>query len=98
MKLSELIYECVKVSTGYGDPSFTYKSFITQEAKFNPDYSSSIVRVFPDVNSFFQRLSTLGKIERLTRGKAKQTFAKTMAFGSRKSLPCSKSGTLALTT
>lgn len=64
MKLSELIYECVKVSTGYGDPSFTYKSFITQEAKFNPDYSSSIVRVFPDVNSFFQRLSTLGKIER----------------------------------
>ena len=50
MKLSELIYECVKVSTGYGDPSFTYKSFITQEAKFNPDYSSSIVRVFPDVN------------------------------------------------
>lgn len=62
MKLSELAFNCVKTATGFGDPSFTYLSFITKEGFDNPDYAPTIERVFSNINSFFARLSSLGKI------------------------------------
>ena len=62
MKLSELAFNCIKTATGYGDPSFTYLSFITKEGFDNPDYAPTIERVFSNINSFFSRLSSIGKI------------------------------------
>lgn len=65
MKLSKLIYLCVKSATDLGDDAFTYLSFITGEAASDPDYSSSINRTIGDVNAFFQRLVSLEKIPAL---------------------------------
>lgn len=65
MKLSRLVYLCVKNVNYYDDDSFTYDSFITrgiEESNSYSDYSVSIKNVFTPLNEAIQRLSDLERI------------------------------------
>ncbi len=65
MKLSRLVYLCIKNVNYYDDDSFTYEHFITEgikEANNYSDYSVSIHNVFTPLNEAIQRLSDLERI------------------------------------
>lgn len=62
MKLSKLVYLCVKNAIYYDDSSFLFESFL--EGKFNdsPDYATNINNVFTPLNEAIARLSDLERI------------------------------------
>ena len=63
MKLSELVYECVKNVKYLDDPNFTYESFMLGDYDNDMDYSNSINNVFTPLNTAIHRLSDRRKIK-----------------------------------
>lgn len=65
MKLSRLVYLCIKNVNYYDDDSFTYDYFVTngisQESNYS-DYSVAIKNVYTPLNEAIQRLSDMEKI------------------------------------
>ena len=62
MKLSKLVYLCVKNVILYDDESFQYDPFIKGKFNGNPDYATSINNVFSAINHAISRLSDLERI------------------------------------
>ena len=65
MKLSRLVYLCIKNVNYYDDDSFTYDFFVTEgikEASNYSDYSVAIHNVYTPLNEAIQRLSDLERI------------------------------------
>lgn len=62
MKLSKLVYLCVKNVILYDDESFSYDGFIKGKFNGNPDYATSINNVFSAINQAISRLSDLERL------------------------------------
>ena len=62
MTLTYLVYLCAKAAADYGDPSFTFESFVTGQAGQDEDYSAYIEKCLPVVNEFIQRAYELNKL------------------------------------
>lgn len=62
MKLSKLVYLCVKNVILYDDESFQYDPFIKGKFNGNPDYATSINNVFSAINQAISRLSDLERL------------------------------------
>lgn len=62
MKLSKLVYLCVKNVILYDDESFSYDGFIKGKFNGNPDYATSINNVFSALNQAISRLSDLERL------------------------------------
>ena len=62
MKLSNLVFECVKNVKYLDDQNFTYNSFLSGEYDTVDDYSNSINNVFTPLNTAIHRLSDRNKI------------------------------------
>lgn len=62
MKLSYLVYECVKDSINMSDTNFNYYSFLAGDYTNNKDYISQITGVFNALNLAFARLYDNNKI------------------------------------
>ncbi len=62
MKLSELVYQCVKNVVYFDDASFTYEQFLQGKHDGNPDYATNIRNVFNPINEAIMRLGDLEKI------------------------------------
>ena len=66
MKLSYLVYECVKDSINMGDTNFNYYSFLAGDYNNNKDYINQIAGVFNALNLAFSRLYDNNKIAYFT--------------------------------
>lgn len=62
MKLSQLVYLCIKNVVYYDDFSFTYEEFLKGTFKDTPDYSVNINNVYTPLNEAIARLSDLERI------------------------------------
>lgn len=62
MKLSELVYRCVKNTVHYDDRGFTYTNFIKGLYNDSPDYATNINNVYFPLNEAIARLSDTEKI------------------------------------
>lgn len=62
MKLSKLVYLCVKNVILYDDESFSYDGFIKGKFNGNSDYATSINNVFSAINQAISRLSDLERL------------------------------------
>lgn len=62
MKLSRLVYECVKNAIYYDDASFTYEQFLMGRYDGDPDYATNIQNVFSPINEAIMRLGDLERI------------------------------------
>lgn len=62
MKLSELVYQCVKNAIYYDDASFTYEQFLMGRYDGDPDYATNIQNVFGPINEAIMRLGDLERI------------------------------------
>lgn len=62
MKLSKLVYLCVKNVILFDDAPFDYESFIQGKFNGDPDYATSINNVYTSINQAISRLSDLERI------------------------------------
>lgn len=62
MKLSELVYLCIKNAIYYDDFSFTREEFLNGSFANSPDYATNINNVFTPLNEAIARLSDLERI------------------------------------
>ena len=62
MKLSKLVFLCVKNVLYLNDSSFNYMSFLRQDFDADPDYDTNINNVFTPLNEAIARLSDLERI------------------------------------
>ena len=69
MKLSELIYECVKDSITIANSSISYEGFINESFSTTKDYALQYAGVFSAVNLAVARLQTYDKIPYATEAK-----------------------------
>ena len=67
MKLSLLVFECVKDSINLSDPNFNYYSFLAGDYKNSKDYIGQITGVFNAINLAFSRLYDNNKIAYFTK-------------------------------
>ena len=62
MKLSKLVFDCVKAAKALDDPNFVYEAFRRGDFDSDPDYASSISNAFAPINMAVHRLSDMGKV------------------------------------
>ena len=62
MKLSKLVYQCVKNVIYFDDTSFSYEAFVHGDFDNNVDYANNINNVFAPINEAIARLSDLERI------------------------------------
>ena len=62
MKLSKLVYQCVKNVHYFDDSSFSYEGFVHGDFDNNVDYATNINNVFAPLNEAIARLSDLERI------------------------------------
>ena len=62
MKLSKLVYLCVKNAIYYDDASFTYEQFLQGRYDGDPDYATNIQNAFGPINEAIMRLGDLERI------------------------------------
>ena len=62
MKLSRLVYNCIKNIKYIDDNNFYYDSFIQKVFDNDPDYSANIAHIFSSLNRAIHRLSDRNKI------------------------------------
>lgn len=62
MKLSKLVYLCVKNAIYYDDASFTYEQFLEGRHDGDPDYATNIQNAFGPINEAIMRLGDLERI------------------------------------
>lgn len=62
MKLSKLVYLCIKNVIYFDDTSFSYDEFVKGSFNSHPDYATNINNVFSPLNEAVARLSDLERI------------------------------------
>lgn len=62
MKLSELVYQCVKNAVYYDDASFTYEQFLRGLYDGDPIYATNIENAYGPINEAIMRLGDLERI------------------------------------
>lgn len=62
MKLSKLVYLCIKNVIYFDDTSFSYEEFVNGSFNSTPDYATNINNVFSPLNEAISRLSDLERI------------------------------------